>query len=340
MPSKVLIFTKRVLPRSNTFVAAQGNNIPSFEPIYIGLRNNQTGIDLIKGKKTCVQENVEPVPSLSRLLLDGLQLLTPAWETALRDQKANLIHANFGKGGYYCTPLSQKLDLPLITTFHGSDITQKDKFSYNTKHRNITFKHSNNQNLLTIKGDATNSILLQSVGINSHRATTIIAITEDDAVNLSIILTTRSLNPSIRIVARANDKRTREKLLLAGATEVILSNERSALVASEYVGQPVAFEAIDDILLNSEGAIMEEIEILGKSNFIGYYIEDINLDKFHLTLIGVIQEKDRKKFIFNPQKNSYKILKNDIFIIIGNKESISQLKIDLLSTKPKRVLNA
>jgi len=202
-----------------------------------------------------------------------------------------------------------------------------------------TFKHSNNQNLLTIKGDATNSILLQSVGVNSHRATTIIAITESDAVNLSIILTARSLNPNIRIVARANNIQTKEKLILAGASEVILSNERSALVASEYVGQPVAFEAIDDILLNSEGAIMEEIEILDKSNFIGYYIEDINLNKFNLTLIGVIQEKDRKKFIFNPKKSTYKILKNDIFIVIGNKESISQLKIDLLSTKPKRVLN-
>lgn len=202
-----------------------------------------------------------------------------------------------------------------------------------------TFKHSENQNLLAVKGDATNSILLESVGINSGRATTIIAITDNDAVNLSIILTARSLNQNIRIIARANDTEVKAKLILAGASEVILSNEITALVASEYIGQPVAFEAIDDILLNSEGAIMDEIEILGKSNFIGYFIQDINLDKFNLTLLGVIQEKNRKEFIFNPKKDSYKIQENDIFIVIGHKDAITQLKIDLISSKPKRVLN-
>lgn len=142
MSSKVLIFTKRVLPRSNTFVAAQGNNLPSFEPVYIGLRNNKTGIDLIAQKQTCVQENIEPLPVLSRLLLDGCQLLTHRWAQQLANQHANIIHAHFGKGGYYCTPIAKKLDLPLVTTFHGSDITQADKFSYNKKHRTITFQQS------------------------------------------------------------------------------------------------------------------------------------------------------------------------------------------------------
>lgn len=142
MPSKVLIFTKRVLPRSNTFVAAQGNNLTSFEPVYIGLRVNKSGMELIAGKRTCVQENLERFPSLSRLLLDGCQILTRQWAQALDAQQADVIHAHFGKGGYYCTPISKKLDLPMVTTFHGSDITQKDKFSYSSKHRNITFVQS------------------------------------------------------------------------------------------------------------------------------------------------------------------------------------------------------
>ena len=202
-----------------------------------------------------------------------------------------------------------------------------------------TFKHSNSQKFLAVKGDATDSSLLESIGINGGGATTIIAITDNDAVNLSIILTARSLNENIYIIARANNPEAKEKLILAGAAEVILSNEITALVASEYIGQPVAFEAIDDILLNSEGAIMDEIEILNKSHFIGYNLQDINLEKFNLTLIGVIKAQDRNKFIFNPKKESYYIDEKDIFIVIGNKESITQLKIDLLSNKPKRVLN-
>mgnify|MGYP005989287699 CR=1 FL=1 len=202
-----------------------------------------------------------------------------------------------------------------------------------------TFKHSNNQKLFAIKGDATDSVLLENIGINSGGASSIIAITDNDAVNLSIILTARSLNKNIRIISRANDTKAKQKLLLAGADEVILANEITALVASEYIGQPVAFEAIDDILLNSEGAVMDEIEVLNKSNFIGYNIQDINLENLNLTLIGIIKAQNRDEFIFNPNKQTYKIQEKDIFIIIGNKESIIQLRIDLISNKPSRRQN-
>jgi glycosyltransferase involved in cell wall biosynthesis len=142
MANKVLIFTKRVLPLSNTFVAAQGNNLPSFEPVYIGLRNSQAGISLIEGRATCVQEEHENMPLVSKLLLDGFGHVRPGWKNALGNLSASLIHAHFGKGGYYCAPIAKSLNLPLVTTFHGSDITQKDKFSYNKKHRKIAYEQS------------------------------------------------------------------------------------------------------------------------------------------------------------------------------------------------------
>ena len=198
------------------------------------------------------------------------------------------------------------------------------------------FKDKNTQDFLAIKGDATDSSLLKNIGIHKEAATCMIAITDDDAVNLSIILSTRSLNPTIRIIARANNPKAKEKLLLAGASEVILANEIAALVASEYLGQPVAFEAIDDILLNSEDAIMDEIKIEESSYCIGLKLESININKFNITLIGVIKEENKKSFIFNPQKNTYIVEKNDIFIIIGNKESIQHLKMEILTYQPKQ----
>mgnify|MGYP005838180837 CR=1 FL=1 len=174
--SKVLIFTKRVLPRSNTFVAAQGNNLPSYQPIYIGLRNDSGGIELIEGKTTCVQAKVETFAALSRLLLDGCQILTPQWARALAAEQADVIHAHFGKGGYYCAPIAKKLDLPMVTTFHGSDVTQKDKFSYNSKHRKITFEQSAKiiavshfiKNKLLERGCPEDKIIQHYVGIDNQ----------------------------------------------------------------------------------------------------------------------------------------------------------------------------
>ena len=214
-------------------------------------------------------------------------------------------------------------------------IKVKQKFIIVDQNDDI-FKHTNTQNFLAIKGDATDSSLLANIGINNG-ATTIIAITDNDSVNLSIILTARSQNSNINIIARANKTNAKAKLLLAGANKVILSNEIAALVAAEYIGQPVAFDAIDDILINTEGAVMDEIEILDNSNYIGHKLEIINFNNYNLTLIGVVDANNRKSFKFNPKKDQYILKAKDILIIIGYKESINQFKAELLSKKIKRL---
>ncbi|MEA3314562.1 MAG: NAD-binding protein [Campylobacterota bacterium] len=196
------------------------------------------------------------------------------------------------------------------------------------------FEHIKSQKILAIKGDATDPAFLLSVGIN-RGASAIVALTNNDAVNLSIILTARSYNKDIKIIARANDNRVKNKLLLAGANEIISANSIASIVAAEYIGQPIAFEAIDEILLTSDGAIMEEIEILENSSFIGEKLQTIDFLSLNITLIGIIKFDDRKNFIFNPKKDEYTIALKDILIIIGHKEMIEKIKIDIRSGKPK-----
>lgn len=142
MTKKVLIFTKKVLPRSNTFVASQGNNLPNISPVFIGFQKDKTGLNLIANQPICVQKDYQHFNAISKLALEKFSYLSSGWKRALKDHEANLIHAHFGKGGFYCSPIAKALKLPLITTFHGSDITQNDKFSYNQKHRDVVFRHS------------------------------------------------------------------------------------------------------------------------------------------------------------------------------------------------------
>ena len=195
-------------------------------------------------------------------------------------------------------------------------------------------EYAKSKNYLAIKGDATNSNLLDDVGITSG-ATSIVATTNTDAVNLSIILASRSLNPNINIIARANNRESKNKLKIAGANEVVLSNEITALIASEYIGQPVAFEAIDDILIESEGAIMDEVEILENSSFIGYPLKEIGISGFNLSLIGIIDANDRHDFKFNPNRNDYILQAKDILIVIGYKSAIAEFRVHSLSKRPK-----
>ena len=209
----------------------------------------------------------------------------------------------------------------------------KQKFIVVDYENNI-LKHTNSQNILSVNGDATDSKFLKRIGINKG-ASTIVALTHDDAINLSIILATRSQNKNINIIARANDSKIKNKLLIAGANEVIPANDMAALVATEYIGQPIAFEAIDNILLNNKNAIMDEIEIVKSSKFIGHKLQTIDFRNSNLILIGVIEMTNNKTFNFNPKKDQYIINKNDILVVIGYQEAIRDFRIKLLSKEPK-----
>ena len=186
-------------------------------------------------------------------------------------------------------------------------------------------------NYLSIVSDATNMQNLENIGITKG-ASSIIALTNDDAVNLSIVLSARALSDEIKIISRVNNSNSRKKFEIAGVNETILFNDVSAFVASEYLGQPVAFEAIDGILLNKDvNAILDEVEVLDESKIIGKNINIISFKNYNLTLLGIINSKNLNDFIFNPTNIDYKIKKNDILIVIGFKTSVSQLKADLIN---------
>jgi voltage-gated potassium channel len=196
-------------------------------------------------------------------------------------------------------------------------------------------EHAITHNILSIRGSATDGALLKSIGINKG-AITIIALTDNDAVNLSIILTARSLNKDINIIARANNDNIKGKLKIAGANSVVAENEIASLVATEYLGQPIAFDAIDDILLNSNHATMDEIEITNNSPYVGQPLKEVDFDKFNLTFIGLLESKKDHKFYFNPPKEKYILEENDVLIVIGYAVSIKKIKIELLSKKSKK----
>ena len=189
------------------------------------------------------------------------------------------------------------------------------------------------KNILAIKGDATDISFLKKIGVGES-ATTIIALNEDDATNLSIVLGARTLDKKIRIITLVNEQEVECKLKLAGADFILNSNQITAYVAGEFIGQPVAFEAVDGILLNEDiSAIIDEIEVIDTMNIIGCDINSIDFDEYNLTLIGVIDSGNNHEFIFNPVNIEFLLKQKDILIVIGFEESLKELKTELLKVK-------
>ena len=75
------------------------------------------------------------------------------------------------------------------------------------------------ENWLVMAGDATQEQTLRQAQI--ERARGLIAATTTDATNLYIVLTARTLNPHLKIIARASEDGAEKHLLTAGADSVV-----------------------------------------------------------------------------------------------------------------------
>lgn len=81
-------------------------------------------------------------------------------------------------------------------------------------------QHAQNDNgLLYLHGDATEDQVLLDAGID--RASGLISALNDDGDNMFIVLSARQLKSNLRIVSRAKELRSEEKLKLAGADHVL-----------------------------------------------------------------------------------------------------------------------
>lgn len=209
-------------------------------------------------------------------------------------------------------------------------IEQKKKILVIDKNEEV-IKNIKEKGILCIKGDATDIDFLEELKIKNS-AKKIIALTNDDATNLSIILGIKTLNKNIETIAKINNPENEKKLQIAGADFIINPEENSAYVASQYLGQPVAFEAVDGILINDDSsAEVDEIDIVSNMNVVGTKVKDLEYEYFNITIIGILSAKKHGKLVFNPTNSDYVINEDDIFIVIGYKEMINEFKMYLFS---------
>ncbi len=97
-----------------------------------------------------------------------------------------------------------------------------------------------------LRGDATDDLVLEQAGL--ARARGLVATLDDDKNNLFLVLSARQVNPRLRIVAKAVEKSTADKLRRAGADVVVSPSFIGGMrLASELV-RPVVVRFLDDML--------------------------------------------------------------------------------------------
>jgi Trk K+ transport system NAD-binding subunit len=92
------------------------------------------------------------------------------------------------------------------------------------------------QGHLCLHGDATNAAVLRAAGIT--RASVLATVLSNDAINVFITLSARSLNPTVSIIARGEETGTERMLLQAGATKVVMPTH----IGAERIAELILFE--------------------------------------------------------------------------------------------------
>lgn len=137
---RVLVFRKRLLAWSETFIADQGRHLPTMEATFTGFRWDDGGRHLLDGTDCCVQEDHSLWTGLARTRLRIGLGVNPAWRRALARRRPALLHAHFGPDALAAIPVAEALGVPLVATFHGFDITKHDDRSPYAARRHRVFE--------------------------------------------------------------------------------------------------------------------------------------------------------------------------------------------------------
>lgn len=192
------------------------------------------------------------------------------------------------------------------------------------KRDNVISRVRQNPDLLYIKGDATHEEVLEQAHIHDARA--LIATTPDDADNVFVVLTARSMNPGLTVISRASELESQMKLKRAGATNVIMPERIGGQRMAKLVHQPDVVEFIEYILLQkTQDVSLEEISCKNLAQrFVGKSISELKVREISgANIIGL--KISGARYVFNPDPQMI-LSRNDQLFVLGNPDQIKKLK--------------
>lgn len=190
-----------------------------------------------------------------------------------------------------------------------------------------------------LEGDAAHDDNLLKAGI--EKAKFIVSVIDSDADGLYIALASRSFNPDINIIVRANEPSAEKRMIRAGANKVVLPFVMSGLRVAESVIHSAVedFFSIPDSSGSSIGYVqMGDLLINEKPKLVGKKLKDIGHKLEGIIIVG-IRKKDNS-FLFKPT-GSYIFQQDDCLIIIRKTSSFkeAQDEFDLEESSSDKYLN-
>jgi voltage-gated potassium channel len=182
--------------------------------------------------------------------------------------------------------------------------------------------------------DATRDDCLRDAGV--LRARGFIAALPTDAENVFVILSAKTLNPSLTVVTRASEEDAEEKLRRAGADTVFSPYSIAGHRLAQALVRPHVVQFLD-FATHGMGldVTMEQVRVEPHTEFASKTLGQL-LARRELDVIVLAVRKSDGQMIFNPHPET-EIAGGDFLIVMGKPPNLQNLE-DLLtkSQKPAR----
>jgi voltage-gated potassium channel len=182
--------------------------------------------------------------------------------------------------------------------------------------------YTHNENIFTLKGDATRDEILLKAGID--RAQSMIVTTAKSATTVFVVLTARVLNPKLFIVARVDDDNDQEKMIRAGADKVVNPYSIGGQRLANLVVNPNVIDFFETSFGPSETNLsIEKILLPGNSKWVDKTLIEIDFRrKVGVTILAVIRNG---KPLVNPDGN-FRLRSEDQLIAMGTKQDLANIE--------------
>jgi voltage-gated potassium channel len=229
--------------------------------------------------------------------------------SAINELKDHVILCGYGRNGKQAAKILESHKVKFV-------IIEKDD-------ERIEAGLSKKNQALYIIGDATDDEVLLSAGIK--RAKALITALPEDADNVYIVLSARSLSSDIQIISRASNPGSETKLRKAGANNVISPDKIGGTHMATLISKPDVIEFIDYLSGEGDSINLESVgfEIL-PSVLRGKTLQEIMA--WRKTGVNCIGIKDAEgQFIINPPEGTV-INAGMKVIVLGSRQQIEEMK--------------
>ena len=177
------------------------------------------------------------------------------------------------------------------------------------------------RDFLYIHGDATDDDVLIRSGV--ERARGLVACLSRDQDNLFVVISAKNLNPTLRIASKAVEHNSPDKLITAGADEVVLPDHIGGIRLASGILEPHLIDFITKMQASRQTTRFAESIVQPESKLDGVTLRESQIQEETGLVVIALRSKDGT-YIYNPA-GDWKIEAGDGLFIIADPRQLQAL---------------